>query len=390
MSAKTYTNPYTLDGRLKYAPWVNETKVKYTETLVNKMQSGDREAKGLFEALITTSELSLNLAHLVNAAVLPQIDDLELVSDKIAGSRTVGDFRDNYLYTPNVSFAAGTVGKGGKAGRTEAPLDHFPVVPEGTPYPETNFAGELIEGSNIKKRGVGIGITWEALVNDSTGIVAAIPGLFTTLATNTFEHDVFSKLTGASVGTGAGQIVGLAGGTAVDGTTSVANAPLSRTALANAITQLKKSIRDAYGERVNGGFNLVVAVGQGELANYLINSLSVKEIADGNLTLSVNGYNPLGGVEVIESVYVSGTEWYLLPKKGTTVRPVIDRLKLAGHEQIDLRVENLAGQYLGGGQVGPYEGSFEADTGRWRARIVTDATIWSPKAILKSTGVVTP
>lgn len=383
MTEKIYKDPYTLDGRLKYGPWVNEKKVKFTENLVNNMMQGDRQAKGLFEALITTSELSLNLAQLVNASVLPQIDDIDLVSDQIAGTRTVGDFRDNYLYTPNVSFAPGTVGKGGKAGKTQAPLDHMPVVPEATPYPETNFSGELIEGSAIEKRGVGIGITWEALVNDSTGIVAAIPNMFRTLATNTFEHEVFNALV-----TEAG-VVSLASGTSIDGTATPANSVLSRAALANAITQLKKSIRDNYGERVNGGFNLVVAVGQGEIANFLVNSLSVSDIKDGNLTLNVNGYNPLSGITVVESVYVTGPEWYLLPKKGTTVRPVIDRLRLAGHEQIDLRVENLAGQYVGGGSVSPFEGSFEADTGRWRARVVTKGAVWSPKAILKSAGTAT-
>lgn len=386
MSAKTYNNPYTLDGRLKYGNWVTESKVKYTEELVNKMQQGDKQAKGLFEALITTSELSLNLAHLVNAAVLPQIDDLELVSDQIAGTYTTDHFRDNYLYTPNVSFDAGTVGKGGKGGRTEAPLDHLPIVPEGTPYPETNWKGELVEGSAITKRGVGIGITWEALKNDASGIVANIPTMFKTLATNTLEHVVFGKLAGASVGTGAGQIVGLAGGTAVDGTSSIANAPLSRTSITVAKAQLKKSIKDNYGERINGGFNLVVAVGQGELANFVINTLDLAKINDANFQYNVNGYNPLSDVTVIESVYVTGNEWFLLPRKGTTVRPVIDRLKMVGYEQIDLRVENLAGQYVGGGQVEPFEGSFEADTGRWRARLVTDSVIWSPKAILKSTG----
>lgn len=383
MSAKTYKNPYTLDGRLEYdkSQLVSEAKVKYTENLVTKMLRGDKTAKGTFEALITTSELSANLAHLTNAAVLPQIDELELVGDQIAGTRTVGDFRNNYLYTPNLTNAAGTVGVGGKTGKASGTLDHLPTVPEGTPYPETNFSGELIEGSQIVKRGVGIGITWEALQNDSTGIVAAIPNLFRSLAQNTLEYEVFNALTTAS------GVTTLASGTSVDGTTTVANAPLSRASLANAIGQLKKAVVDNYGETPRGGFNLVVAVGQAELANFLINSLSLTEIKEGsNNTLSVNGYNPLAGITVIESGYVTGTAWYLLPKKGTTVRPVIERLTLAGHEAVDLRVENLSGVYVGGGQVEPFEGSFTADTARWRARIVTKGVAWSPKAILKSTG----
>lgn len=379
MTEKTFKDPFTLDGRISYQPWVSKKKVAWTQELTQKVLHGDKEAKGLFEALITTSELSANLAHLVNATVLPQLDDIELVSDQLVNTRTVGDFRNNYLYTPNLQFDAGTVGDG----QVNEPLDYLPVVPEGTPYPETNWSGELTENTNIRKRGVGIGITWEALQNDSTGIVAAIPTLFRSLATNTLEHSVFDKLTKDT------NVVTLAPGVALDGTASVVNAPLSRAALANAITQLRTSIRNNYQENANGGFNLVVAVGQGELANFLINSLSVSDIKDGNVTLNVTGYNPLAGITVLESVYVTGTAWYLVPKKGATIRPVMDRLKLAGHEQVELRVENLTGQYVGGGSVHPFEGSFNADTAKWRARLVTDTAIWSPKAILKSTGLGT-
>lgn len=374
-NAVKYKNPYTLDGRIPFGPWVTQKKVEFTKDLVEKMLTGDRQAKGLFEGLITTSELSMNLAQLVNAQVLPQLDQTELVSDQIATVRPVSDFRNNYLYTLAQAFAAGTVGDA----KATKPLDTLPIVPEGTPYPEFTFSGEVVEGSAIAKRGAGLGITWEAIVNDATGVVQAIPGLMKQLAVNTYEAVVFTALTGASH-------TALAAGTALDGATSPANAPLGRAALANGISQLKAAIRTNYNDVVAGGFNLVVPVGQGELANYLINSLTVEEVTEGSLTLRVSGYNPLGGITVIESIYVTGTAWYLIPKKGTTVRPVLDRLTLIGHEAAELRVENMAGQYVGGGQVSPFEGSFVADTGKWRVRIVTNAVAWSPKAILKSTG----
>ena len=89
MTEKVFEDAYTLDGRLQYQPWVSEAKVKWTQALVEKMNVGDRQAKGLFESLITTSELSANLAHLLNATVIPQIENEELVSDQIAGSRAV-------------------------------------------------------------------------------------------------------------------------------------------------------------------------------------------------------------------------------------------------------------------------------------------------------------
>lgn len=372
---KLYSDPYTLDGRLNYAPWVTEKKVEWTDNLVRKMMRGDRQAKGLFESLITTSELSANLAHLTNAAVLPQIDDTELVSDQIAGTRDVSDFRTNFLYTLNRQFGAGVTGDG----QEDIPHDYLPVVPEATPYPEIRFEGELIEGSEIEKRGAGLGITWEALQNDSVGMVAAIPGLFRTLATNTLEVAVFGALLGATV-------PAFAGGSSLDGTTVAPNAALSREALQVAVTQLKQQIRASYGEQLRGGINLVVGVGESDLANWLVNSLRLEQIKDGNLVWGVSEGNPLSGVTVVESVYVTSGEWYVLPKKGTTVRPVLDRLRLIGHEAVDLRVENLTGQYVGGGNVHPMEGSFVADTAKWRARQVTKGVLWSPQAVVHSDG----
>lgn len=373
MTEKVFEDAYTLDGRLQYQPWVSEAKVKWTQALVEKMNVGDRQAKGLFESLITTSELSANLAHLLNATVIPQIENEELVSDQIAGSRAVSDFRTNYLYTLQQEITSTTV--------TGAGRGVLPTVPEATPYPEIKFAGEITEGSEVTKRGAAIGVTWEALQNDSLGIVAALPGLFRQLGRNTLEHVVFSALVNNSV------VPELAAGETIFGDDTLPNAPLSRDSLSVAVAQLKQSILTNYGEEVRGGFTLIVPVGASDLANFVINGLSVDQIKDGNLVLGVNSaYSSLGGIKVIESGYVTGTEWYLLPNKGTLVRPVLDRLNLIGHEKLELRVENLAGQYVGGGNVHPFEGSFSTDQASWRARQVTGGVLWSPLAVIKSDG----
>lgn len=374
-----YTDPYTLDGKLKYQPWVSESKVKWTQELVEKMMTGDRQAKGLFESLITTSELSLNLAHLVNAQVLPQLETAELVSDQIAGTRQVDSFRENYLYTAQTQVESGVKGKSGNS-----PVDTLARVPEATPYSEIKFGGELIEGSGIGKYGASIGITWEALRNDAIGVVAQLPGLFRQLGENTLEDVVFDAATNTS------GIVSATGGTIVTGQTVVANSALTREALIAAIAQLKKSVFDNYKERLRGGFNLLVAVGQKEAAEFVVNNVLLTGIdtPNGNDTLrnTVVNYNPLSGINVVESGYVTGTEWFLLPAKGSTVRPVVDRLSLVGHPPIELRVENAGGQYVGGGNVSPLEGNFNLDIARWRARVVTGGVLWSPKAVLKSTG----
>lgn len=383
MSEKTYKNPYTLDGRLKFGRGVTQAKVEAVDRLVQESMSGSRIAQGkLTEALTSTSDAVFNLAQLVNAAVLPELDDMiDKVGDQIATVRRVTDFRPQYLYTLNAKWNAGVVGDG----RVDEPLDTLPTIPEGTTYPEAVFTGELIENASIRKTGLATGITWEAWINDTLGVVQELPNAFRSLALNTLERDVLSPLVNAT------GLPSLAAGTSVDGQTVVANAPLSRAALAVAITQLKNQVATAYSGRINGGFNLVVGVGQGDLANWLINNLAISEIQDGAYTLSVSGGNPLAGITVVESVYVtSSTEWYLLPKKGTTQRPVLERLTLVGHEQAELRVRAEAGDYVGGSSVSPFQGSFDNDTIDWRVRLVTGSVLWSPQAVIHSTGVPTP
>lgn len=385
MSAKTFKNPYTLDGRLKFGPGVSEAKIKAAETLIGGALQGDRIALGkVQEALTTTSDFAFNMAALVNAQVLPDLDDVERVSDALVGRRQVSDFRDNYLYTMARKWAPGVVGDG----QVNEPLDTLPTVPEGTAYPEAIFSGELIQASGIRKTGLSTGITWEAIVNDTLGIVSALPNAFRELALNTPERDAFTTLIN---GVGAGQQ--LDAGTSIDGTEVPANAPLSRAALAVAKRQLRNQFKNVYGGAIRGGFNLVVAVGQKEQAEWLINNISLSQITAGTQTFAVNGSNDLADITVIESVYVtSDTAWYLAPKPGTTARPVLDRLSLIGHEAAELRVNNLTGNYIGGSSVPPFEGSFINDTADFRVRLVTGTVLWSPDGICWSEGdgVLTP
>lgn len=379
MSTKTYKNPYTLDGRIPFGRGVTLEKVKAAQNLVEGALNGDRIALGrVQEALVSTSDFAFNFAQLVNATTIPRLDDEERVADRVAGVRRVSDFRDNYLYSLAREMDAGVVGDG----KVNEPLDTLPTVPEATPYPEAFFKGELIEGSSARKTGLRTGVTWEAIVNDTLGVVQAIPGIFRELALNTPERDVFRTLID---GVGANQQ--LQAGDALDGTAVPANAPLSRAALAVAKRQLKKAMKDQYKSGVRGGFNLIVAVGQAEFAEWIIGNIALDTIQDGNLTLRVSGGNDLADITVIESPYVdSDNAWYLVPKPGTTTRPVLDRLRLIGYEEAELRVHNLTGNYVGGSTVPPFEGSFDADTADWRVRLVTGAVLWSPYGVVWSEG----
>lgn len=380
MSAKTYKNPYTLDGRLKFGPGTSQKKVEAAHELIESALGGNHIAGGkIKEALTSTSDFVYNMAQVVNATVLPELDeDIAKIGDQLADVRRVTDFRNQYLYTFAQNWNAGVVGDG----RVNEPLDYLPTVPEATPYPEAIFAGELIENSGIRKTGLRTGITWEALVNDTLGVVQALPGAFRNLALNTIERDVQTTLFN-----GVGEDQAFLGGTSLLDQTVAPNAPISRPALEVAIRQLRTQYQTAYKGAINGGFDLLVAVGQGDAARFLINSLSVDSLTEGNLVINVSGGNPLASINVIESVYITDpAAWYLKAAKGSTARPILDRLTLVGHEQAELRVNNLTGNYVGGSSVPPFEGSFIADTADWRVRLVTGAVLWSPYAVVYSDG----
>ena len=65
----------------------------------------------------------------------------------------------------------------------------------------------------------------------------------------------------------------------------------------------------------------------------------------------------------------SGTAWALVQGKGSDL-PSIIRTNLAGHPEVDIRMENAQGQSLGGGALSPTDGSIKDDTITYRGRSV--------------------
>jgi hypothetical protein len=378
---KQYKNPLTLDGKVKLHPSVSLKKVQAVKAMAEATMAGDRQAKGALEESITTSDAIFNYAALVNANVLPDFDLPERTWSQVAGTRTVSDFRAPTLYSLVPEYNPGVLGTG-------TPRHVLPVVPEATAYPYATLEGEVYQLGGIEKRGVKAGFSMEAWINDSIGALQAIPESFRRIALDTEEYEVYSALI---AGVGAGQQ--LDGGTVPTGTTVAANSPLSRDALIRAIYELSQRQINGRPVRVSGSYNLIVPVGQAVFANFILNQ-TLGEIrttpgtpADTQFVYGVNGYNPLQGITVIESEYVTGTAWYLVPKQGTTGgRPVLELLRLAGHELPEIRVHNDTGVLVGGGAISPFEGSFNNDTADFRIRSIGRGILWTADLVVWSTG----
>ena len=374
MATKTYKDWFTLDGRLRPAAGVTKKKVEAIRELVDRSLAGSHNALGTLKEALTTSDASLSLAHLVNLNVLPQYDEAPRIWTQIAGTRSVPDFRPAVLYSLVGEWNDGVLGSG-------EPRHVAPTVPEAAPYPYSILAGEEIAGAGVTKNGFKVRFTFEAFVNDALGFIRSLPDEMLQVALDTEEYKVLSTLIG---GVGAGQQ--LDGGVIPDGTTVPANATLTRASLVQAKIELANRQINGRNIRVTGGYNLLVSVGQGEYARWVINNLRLDGIQDGALSIGVNGYNPLSDVNVIETDYVTGAAWYLLPRPGGTRRPTLDHLSLIGHETAELRVQNLTGTYVGGGAVSPFEGDFDTDSAEFRVRLIDGAVLWTPDQVVYSTG----
>jgi hypothetical protein len=202
------------------------------------------------------------------------------------------------------------------------------------------------------------------------------------IALDTDEWEVFNALI-----TGVGDDQQLIGGTIPDGLTEVLpNAPFSREALIRAIMELSEREINDRKVVVSGGYKLIVPSGNEVYVNFILNTLTLDSIQNGAATFSLNGYNPLAGITVVPSEFVSGNAWYLIPNANAARRPILELLRLVGHEQPELRVEGNTGTYVGAGAISPFEGSFDNDTADFRLRMFSKGVLWTPDLVIWSDG----
>jgi hypothetical protein len=373
--AHEYKNPFTLDGKIKTPMGVTRAKVKRVKELAEATMAGDRSAKGALEESVATSDAIFNLAYLFNLNVLPQFDLPARNWSTIAGTRLVSDFRNATLYSLVPEWNPGVLGDG-------TPNWVAPVIPEGAAYPYAYLEGEVSIQGGVRKRGFKTGFTFEAWINDSVGALQSLPEAMRQIGFDTEEFEVWNALIS---GVGAGQQ--LDGGTPPTGVVVPPNAPLGRDALIQAIIELTSREISGRKVRITGGYNLIVGSGQGVFAQFILDQ-TFAQLQDGSFLFNVNGYNPLAGITVVESEYVTAPAWYLVPKQGGTGgRPVLELLRLTGHELPELRVQGNTGSYVGSsGAVSPFEGNFENDTADFRMRIINRGILWTPDLVIWSNG----
>lgn len=348
---KEYKNKFTADGKVRLVPGVSKAKVGKVAELMEQHLAGDKIATATLFEVMTTSDAIFNFAHLATLNFLPNYDEAPRIWKQVAGTRTVDDFNKVKLWSLATQDTDGNGTSQVLGAHGEAP-----TIPEGTAYPYVYISGITEQSGGVTKKGFKTDWTLESRINDGMGVIDALPQMMLEASLDTEESEVFTPLASAGVA--------LAGGTIPTGDTVVANAPLSRNALIRAMIELGNRQINGRNIVVNGGFNLLVAPGMKIYADYILNQTLVGFESNGtpNQQFVVPGYNPLTSISPLETPWLSGTAWKLVPKPGATRRPVIDRLELRGYQTPQLFVENVTGNFVGGGTVSPFEGSFSNDS----------------------------
>lgn len=365
----TYKDQFTLDGRLKPANHlVTRKKVAEADRLLTAGMHGDRIAAGKLAEVHTSSDLKFNVAHLVSSVAIPQLDEAERTWSQVAGTRSVQDFGPVRL----MSLFGDLTGTG------VAENGGLPTVPEASPYPYVTISGQEAFYSKLQKLGAKFGFTWEANVNDIVSFFEQMPNELVQLVLDTEEREVYEALINGTTNDLETQEL-------PDGSTTAPNAALSPEAIWAAIIQLQNTQVNGRSVGRATGYNVVVPAGTEEFIEWRLNQ-NIIQIQDGSITYGPGDRSALSNVNIVGSTYVTGTNWYVLPKPGAIRRPVLELLRLRGYERPELRVHGDTGSYVGGSAVSPFEGSFDNDTIDYRVRYVAGGVLWSSDYSVHSDG----
>lgn len=367
MNKIEFRDKFTLDGYAKPGVGVTKAKVAKVKQLMEAAMRGDKIANATLAETVTTSDAIFNAAFLSQIQFIPQFLELPRTWSQIAGVRVLPDFRPAVL--------RGIFGEFEGLERDDAgannPAGIAPVVPELAPYPYATVGSVEAAYGRLKKRGFKTGYSWEASINqDAAGFFADLPGEMLRVALDSEEYEVYSALLGAL---GASQQ--LDAGTTYAGTPVVANAPFSRDALNLLIEQMSlRQINNRYIGRSTTGYAVIVPIGTAPTVQFEL-SQAIVQVQDGSFILSAQDQG-FGNIIVIESEYVTGTAWYVVPRPGGLRRPFLELGRLRGHEAPEIRVENATGTFAGGSAVSPFEGSFDNDSIDMRLRLAITGLAW--------------
>lgn len=359
---------------------------------------GDRLAQARLKEAITSDQLAPMFVKAANVRFQEYYNAHETIWDKIATKELLSDFRASSLLSLKPNSTTAPIDNGGY----KHPVGTLPHVPELTPYPTMSYQAD---GTFITtaKHGARVQFSFEAFINDQWNVIRRFPKDAAAIAARTEDLLVLLQLFDPAKKTLRADVFNDTNKTKPKFSTVPADIygdldishnayPLSFNAIVAARYQALATIRDGHSTYVPEGFVLVTNPALAEVARGYtqINEIRVQ---NGKRT-DIKG-NPLKDLEVVTSDLISvvggDDAWVLLPKGGrANGKPVLAKTGMLGREAPELRIHNATGQMIGGGDVNPYEGSFDNDDIEIRIRQIAGAGLVSYDGIIGSTGLPDP
>ena len=325
----------------------HDEKVVEAGLLLKRAEAGNITAIATLKEAFSTSDFPVLLGQGLQATAITAYKDTPKEFEDVVFDTTVPDFNRRRLVD---LWGA----------------DEFERVREGEEYRGgTKQTTDLEHG--LGKYGKVAKVTWELFLDRRFSDIADFPRDLAQGAIKTQNSAVADLL----VKNGAWN---------ADFFKSVSNLPLTADNLQKAINEL--AIRENHRDELVDVSSLYLVHGPAlrSQVQALLVHLEKVEITttDGSKSTKQVQDNPFRNVvKPLESRSVgkrlgtdSGTAWALIQGKGSDL-PSIIRTSLAGHPEVDIRVENAQGQSLGGGALSPTDGSFKDDTISYRGRAVT-------------------
>lgn len=327
--------------------------------------------------------------------MLAQYAALPSVWQSFSSRVTVPDFRQQRLmqWVPDLSQLPEQNG-----GFPRNPMA-LPRIPELTEYPTFSLE-EAEQRYAVNKYGMRFPFSWEVWRNDEFGVIQSLPGEMARTAIET--EDI---LTTGVLATADGPNPDFFnenwdfGPLVPNGNILTDNPELSVEAVEAAIENI--GLRRVNNRIVTvNSFVLVVPPSLEFRARRIASTVEYTQVTgdpsdpegqqrfvfpnlvSGRFTVVVNPW-----LSVVDTSDASATTWYLLPAGGSDgTRQAIITAFLAGEESPDLRISNIQGQQIGGGEVDPYRGSFTHDDVQFRVRHVLGAAGVDPAPVIVSRG----
>lgn len=343
---------------------------------------GDRRDKLKLQEGISTSDLPIQLAPVINKILLQNYEATPKVWSSFATRLVVDDFRkQQYL---NLRYEDEGLDNQGDKFREGS----LPTVGEYDEYPTAGWFSVTESDFAVKKAGQRVRFSWEAVVNDGNiSLLERLPIELGLKAAGKEDEEVTKQLV-SSTG------LNTANFKAGNNNLFTGNGALT-------LENLEKAIEAANLQQYNGRliqpvsrFALVIPRALELTAKKI---LAVQTVETSNtvgsiLTKTITG-NPIGSqVEIVVNDWITkinpsaGAYWFLIPVPSATLNPSVVLGFLRGFETPELRVKAAAGQSLGGGALPENYGSFDNDDWQMRIRHIATGGFFVPAGTIASTG----